>query len=283
MWRMHAPRCTAKQLGCLFGNPDVIGDVVNDEPASLIQSAEGSQSSLSAGSTGPPAAATGGAERFSEQDISFVFALGRVAPRFPSPAVEKEFAQAVGRASAEGLTDNQALKRTLSDRANRYIARQMCWVFLIEGIETYLLTPRDPVDLELLIEAVREDPRRDDVDIVIGPQGPIAPPEACNGLQIPIVVMDQLYSFDRDSLIEGIPRPEDMPEGDEQQFRDAAGELFDRIMQLADNSGALDEHRALNYLAVRYPAIYATTAEAHSRNRALSGVEGSDFPADRRS
>jgi hypothetical protein len=28
-------------------------------------------------------------------------------------------------------------------------------------------------------------------------------------------------------------------------------------MQLTDNAGANDEHRALNYMAMRYPAIYA--------------------------
>jgi hypothetical protein len=44
-------------------------------------------------------------------------------------------------------------------------------------------------------------------------------------------------------------------------------------MQVADNAGATDEHRALNYLAVRYPAIYATAAEAHGRNAALASVD----------
>jgi hypothetical protein len=44
-------------------------------------------------------------------------------------------------------------------------------------------------------------------------------------------------------------------------------------MQMADNAGATDEHRALNYLAVRYPAIYATAAEAFGRNSSLTGVE----------
>lgn len=29
-----------------------------------------------------------------------------------------------------------------------------------------------------------------------------------------------------------------------------------RIVQIADNAGATDEHRALNYLVVRYPRIY---------------------------
>ena len=44
-------------------------------------------------------------------------------------------------------------------------------------------------------------------------------------------------------------------------------------MQMADNAGATDEHRALNYLAVRYQAIYANAAEAFGRNASLTGVD----------
>ena len=45
---------------------------------------------------------------------AYVYALGRVEPRFPSLAVEKEFAQATGRAETAGLTDRQALHAVLS-------------------------------------------------------------------------------------------------------------------------------------------------------------------------
>jgi len=204
---------------------------------------------------------------------AFVYALGQVEPRFPSLAIEKEFAQAAGRSENGGLTDRQALQAVISERQNRYLARRLCWVFSIEGLEAYILAPRDPADLELLIEAARAEPRRDDLDVVIGERGPIAPPEACNGLGVPMVAFDQLYSFDRDSLVESVPRPESIPQKGEEQFRQATGELFDRIAQMADNAGATDEHRALNYLAVRYPAIYATAAEAYGRNASLSGVE----------
>jgi hypothetical protein len=204
---------------------------------------------------------------------SYVYALGRIDPRFASLAVEKEFAQVTGRADAAGLTDREALQRILSDRANRYLTRQICWVFVIEGLETYLLAPRDPADLELLVEAVRPRPNPADLDVVIGMRGPLAPPEACNGLMVPIVVFDQLYSFDRDALLGAIPRPKGVPAKEEERFRAAAAELFDRILQLADNAGATDEHRALNYLAVRYPAIYAQTAEAHADNASLSAVD----------
>jgi len=67
---------------------------------------------------------------------------------------------------------------------------------------------------------------------------------------VPIVAFDQIYSFDRDSLIKSIPRPEKTPA---KEFAPAAEELFDRLMQMTDNAGATGEHRALNYLAVRIP------------------------------
>ena len=74
---------------------------------------------------------------------------------------------------------------------------------------------------------------------------------------VPIVVFDQIYSFHREELIKAIPKPE---KDSAKEFGAASEELFDRIMQMTDNAGATDDHRALNYLAVRYPAIYTTTA-----------------------
>jgi hypothetical protein len=204
---------------------------------------------------------------------AYVFAIGRIEMRFPSVGVEKEFAQATGRAATAGLSDRQATHAVLAERNNRYIARQLCWVLTVEGLETYILMPRDPADFDLLLEAVRADPGPIDVDVVIGVRGPVAPAEMCNGLMLPVVVFDQIYSFDRDTLIKAIPRPEGIAARQDKQFRSAAGELFDRISQMADNAGATDEHRALNYLAVRYPAIYALATEAFGRNSSLTRVE----------
>jgi len=87
---------------------------------------------------------------------------------------------------------------------------------------------------------------------------------------VPIVVFDQIYTFSRDALIEAIPRPEQAPA---EEFGAASRELFDRIMQMTDNAGATDEHRALNYLAVRYPRVYEAVAEAFGRNESLTAVE----------
>lgn len=241
----------------------------------MIERAEGTERPMArpAQSSDAPAIPNN-PESASTPSYSFVYAIGRVQPRFPSLAVEKEFAQATGRLEeTAGLTDREATRSVLSERANRYLVRQICFVLTIEGLETYILQPRDPADFDLLVDAVRPAPRPADIDVVVGIRGPIAPPEACNGLMVPVVAFDQIYSFDIDSLIEGIPRPESIPARQEERFRSAAEELFYRIMQLADNAGATDEHRALNYLAVRYPAIYATAAEQHARNASLSGVE----------
>jgi cyclic patellamide precursor peptide PatG len=78
--------------------------------------------------------------------MSYIYALGRIEVRFPRLSVEKEFAQVTGRAETVGKTDQQVFHVVLSKPENRYLARQMCWVLTIQGLETYILQPRDPVD-----------------------------------------------------------------------------------------------------------------------------------------
>jgi hypothetical protein len=203
-------------------------------------------------------------------ELTYVYAIGRIEARFPSLALEKEFAQATGRAETAGQTDREVFASVLASRQNRYLARQLCWVVTIEGLETYILIPRAPADLELLIEALRPVPSPMDLDIVIGVLGPLAAPQVCNGLTLPLVAFDQIYSFDRDALIQSIPRPEKKAA---QEFEAAASELLDRILLMADNAGAMDEHRALNYLVVRYPAIYAHAADQYGRDASLTSVD----------
>jgi len=228
----------------------------------------------------PACGAAGGAQTLAAAagtaaTTAYVYAIGRVEARFPRLSTEKEFAQATGRADTKGLTDRQALQSVLSKPENRYLVRQLCWVMSIEGLETYLLLPRDPTDLSLLVEALRPTPQPWDLDCVIGVRGPVAPPEMCNGLMIPVVMFDQIYSFDRDALITAIPKPE---KSSAEEFAPAAEELFDRIMQMTGNAGATDKHRALNYLAVRYPAIYANAADAFARNASLTSVHVQSSP-----
>jgi PatG Domain len=249
-----------------------------NQPVSSANDADGARASAAAVAvapqygTGTSAAScpTCGTSSGPDSAVSFVYALGRIEARFPRLSVEKEFAQATAQSDATGMTDRQTLRSVLSKTENRYLARQLCWVLTIEGLETYILLPRDPADIERLVEALRPTPSPSDRDAVIGVRGPLAPPDMCNGLMVPVVAFDQIYSFDRDSLLKAIPRPK---KGADDQFSAAAGELFDRIMLMADNAGATDDHRAANYLAVRYPAIYHLAADMFGRNASLTALD----------
>ena len=92
----------------------------------------------------------------------------------------------------------------------------------------------------------------------------------CNGLLIPIVFVDQIYSFDRDALINAIPKRKGE---NEDQFKKTSISLFNHIIQIADNAGATDEHRALNYLSVRYDEIYHRTQALQDENYSFTAVD----------
>jgi hypothetical protein len=241
----------------LGGNPPA-------RAASAVAPAAPAVSPQACSTCGATPAANGGAA-----PPSWVYAIGNIEARFPTRSHEMEFAQVTGQQKTAGLTNNQAFHAVVSKPENRYLARQLGWVMKIEGLETYLLRPRDPADFSLLVESIRPKRSSLDLDVVIGVKGPIAPPEMCNGLLVPIVAFDNIYSFDRETLIKSIPKPEKISAKD---FGPAAEELFDRLAQMAGNAGNADEHRAVNYLAVRYPAIYAKAAEYFAQNHSLTAV-----------
>ena len=202
---------------------------------------------------------------------SCVYVIGHIEPRYPSLAIEKEVRQATARAGDSSKdTDRQVMQKVLHDPNNRYLVRRLCWVLLVQGIEHYILVPRDPADYQQLVDAYRAEPNPGDLELVIGVRGPIANPEICNGLLVPILIFDQIYAFDRKSLLDSIPKPK---EGDPKKFLAAAGEMLDRIMQQTDNAGATDADRALNYLAVRYDRIYSLAAEQFASNASFTSID----------
>jgi len=200
----------------------------------------------------------------------FVYALGQVQVRFPSLGVEKEFAQVVGRAEPPDLTDEEVLHRVLSDPDNRYLVRQLCFVLSIRGVETYVLRPRDSAGYDLLVDAIRPVSSPSDLDVVIGTRGPVAPPELCNGLTVPVVFFEQIYSFASGELIAAVERPDEIPA---KKFEVASEKLLDRLLQLGDNCGATDGHRAINYVTVRNAKVYQETVREYARGFRLSAVD----------
>jgi hypothetical protein len=211
--------------------------------------------------------------------VSYVYTIGQLECRFGTLALQKEFAQATARtADTSGKTDQEAFCIVLSKHENRYLVRQLSWVLKIQGLDSYLLQPRDPADFDLLVEAIcHATTHPNHIDVVIGLRGRIASPEMCNGLMVPIVSFDQMYYFDQDELISAIPKPKGV---DAAKFEPAAEELFRRIMQGTDNLGATACNRAVNYAAMRYPAIYAKAADEFAQDSSLTGIECRTSPLD---
>lgn len=204
---------------------------------------------------------------------SFVYAIGKIGFRFPNKSLEMELYQAIGQTPQgenKGLSKHEIDFKILTDPNYRYITRQLCWTLSIENLETYVLLPRDPLDIDQLAQALRPNPDVGDIDVLIGTLGPVSPPELCNGLMLPTVMVDQVYSFDRDELLKAIPRKNGV---DEKQFKKTSSEMFNKIIQIADNAGSTDDHRALNYLAVRYDEIYNTTQRMQDDNYTLKRIE----------
>jgi hypothetical protein len=169
----------------------------SSEASPAVVPAKSGLGALPAQGAPPPCPTCGGAgTEGAAITTAYVYALGQIAARFPRPSVEKEMAQATGRAETAGRTDQQAFYQVLSRHENRYLAHQMCWVLMIQGLETYILQPRDLADIDLLISAIEphESPW---ISTVIGVRGPIASPDYCNGLMVPIVIFDQIYTFSR--------------------------------------------------------------------------------------
>lgn len=248
---------------------------LNDPPAA--QAAPGASTPVavtpqaSSGSC-PTCAAAQGSPTMSPPTC--VYVIGHIEPRYPLLSIEKEAMQAVSRAGATKDTDHQIMAKVLQDPNNKYIVRQLCWVLSVQGIETYILIPRDG-NYQPLVDAYRAEPNPGDLELVIGVRGPIAPPTMCNGLLVPILVFDQIYAFDRKSLLDSIPAPKDT---EAKKFAAAAAEMFDRIIQQTDNHGATPEDIAKNYLAVRYARIYSLAAEQFAENRSFTAIDVSPSP-----
>ena len=246
-----------------------------------------------------------------ELGSSYVYSIGTIDARFPSIGVEKEYIQARSAIPTDDLantTERQAKYKVFTyavgynikldelhttdssgnpvvittDQTaeivrypNRYLARDMCWVFSVENIDTYIVNPRTDEELNQLIEMLNEPTAVPplDVDVIIGSLGAIASPSLCNGLELPIVEINNTYSFVVkqfiDQLWEHYHQGSQNNSMNEQDFRNAANNLFTRMMQLADNVGNLDEHRAVNYLALRSQQIYINTAELSQQSKRL--------------
>lgn len=210
----------------------------------------------------------GGAE---PEPPAFVYALGSVDVQFPDPSLEQELRDVAAQERVRGQETSPGwLFRVLKKPEARYIARQLCYLFTVEGQPVYALKLRDTADLDLLIDTLDPGVEGVDLDLVVGVRGPLTQLVTCGSVAVPFVVVDQIATFTREALVRRIP----VPDGEEaESFRETAEAVVSRIIQMADNVGATDAHRAMNYLAVRYAPLFTLVAELEGRGFQLTAVD----------
>ena len=197
----------------------------------------------------------GGEESYSESDStapSYIYStLGKVRPVFPSLTIEKEFYQVAPPNSVYPPTP-ELLFQVLSQVENLYLAREMCWVFTIATIDSYIIKPSSDEEVLALVQASQpfpENPLNESISTVIGRQGPVAPFGACNGLELPIVLASQFLFL---PYIQYLQKIEDKI-GIGNHVVDTVGYLW----ETAINPGNTDSYRALNFLLTRSLDLYS--------------------------
>ena len=191
----------------------------------------------------------------------FVYAIGTIEAEYPNVAIEREMQILAHAMGIEVEPDRDLPTKPTEDRnwqhavlsedrkQSRYIARQLRWRLTIEDFPIFVLNPRDPADLDELIDALERPkypkPERragkrgaatksspietpfghpEDLDVVVGVMGPPTP----DGIA---VLVDQIFTISADQLAPG-----------ESTY----------LSQLSDNHGLTDEDRAYNFLTARY-------------------------------
>ena len=197
--------------------------------------------------------------------FGFIYAIGRVVATFPTKDIEKEFQQLLTPDDLKVPSFEERIYRVLSRGENLFLAREMAWVFQIEDVSTYLLQPRSDVELTQFIASLKQDdPTQVQYDTIIGVHEPLPPPGAPDG-NLPWVTVNRLFHFTTRHFVDSVPLPDainTMPDGPAKQqaistFRALVLAIFESMLQLADNTGDTDDHRALNYVSLNYPDIYA--------------------------
>jgi hypothetical protein len=208
------------------------------------------------------------ASRASAMPQQFVYALGHIEVRFPTLGLEREYQQRERMLPpAPGKPHLERVREVLVH--NLHLAAQACFLLTIGGSPAYLLAPAGNYLRPSLFDALGAG--EDSFAVTVGRLGPMAPPQACGGVLVPVLLCDQIYTFRlgdwQAALSTGLQEALAERGIDQHRFGEAARALFRRIVQSTENIGATDVHRALNYLVMQHPGIFLLAAEKQERHQ----------------
>lgn len=207
-----------------------------------------------------------------------VFAIGQIRHYFPSKDIFKLFCQLDD--SPPSNSENQRLQAVMMKY--RFFAREMGWLFQIQDVDTYVVHPRTPVELDHLISTVYVANTNGTTvyDLIIGV---LSPGELeRGGSDLPAVVVDVCEQFTQVQLVADVISALQKQNTPNIPTSTQISDLFVDILQLADNTGDSDEQRALNYVCRHYPEFYIPQygpgAQAPSTSIYFAGVSARRSP-----
>ncbi|MDP4182471.1 MAG: hypothetical protein Q8942_15445 [Bacillota bacterium] len=187
----------------------------------------------------------------------YVYVIGSIKPDFPTLDIKNEFNQAAGRLSTV-VSDDYLYYAVLSQDENVNISRDMCWLLQVDGnIDTYIIQPRTYPELYEMVGSTKPSAGKTKYVVAIGLKGPIAPPQRCNNAQLPLLLCNQIYSFTQEDFVSHVSSSISVDES-------VVLSMFKKMLQLSDNAGNTDAHRAVNYLTIKYDGIYIMAGEMMS-------------------
>ncbi|MBF0276000.1 MAG: S8 family serine peptidase, partial [Nitrospinae bacterium] len=204
-------------------------------------------------------------ETTSYSTIGYIYAVGSLSAVFPNDGLMQEFNRIVSVTNTSG-SGNKLLFTILSNDKYRYIAEEMQWVMEINNVKTYSVTPRGSAILDEMIESLKKEMGVTSYQVVIGPRSPMGAINTSGSEQLPTVICEQLYNFTLNEFVNNIVTETKVDQ-------DVVAGLFQQMLQKTDNSGATDEDRAINYIALRYLNIYQMAdglANKENNNKPLS-------------
>ncbi|MBM7865655.1 hypothetical protein GTO89_02510 [Heliobacterium gestii] len=180
----------------------------------------------------------------------YIYAIGQIRPQFPTESVKREVTRLSS--SLRGVTpDDNVLFSVLSQARNAALAREICWVLQIDGcVDSYILQARSPIELTEIIGYTEADyPKKRKHVLVIGVRGPVASPKMCNDLQLPILFCNQVTPFTEEDFVQYVS-------GKTKVDEKIVAATFSQLLAFTDNAGNTDVHRAINYVILKYDAVY---------------------------
>ncbi len=195
---------------------------------------------------------------------SYVYAIGQLKAKFPSEGVRREFNR-VAHLAKYKVPDDRLIYEVLKDGRFLYLAWEMDWVLENHDVGIYLVKPRSDIELTEMVEALKPSGGQSTYSVVIGVQVPNGGPGKLNVIHLPWVICNQFYHFTFAEFTQNIVQQAGVTQA-------IAENMFQSMMKKTDNTGATDASRAINYLVMRYMAIYTGMATMVQENYSFVAV-----------